>query len=55
MGILTDAHIVELLRTEIESQLAQMAQDPDIQREILQLDEEFRLTEWDGLDNIRFQ
>lgn len=50
MGILTDAHIAELLRAEIESQLAQMAQDPDIQREIMQVNEEFRLTEWDGLD-----
>jgi hypothetical protein len=50
MGILTDEHITHLLSAEIEAQLAMMASDPDIQRELAQIDEEFRIAEWDGLD-----
>ncbi|HRF98292.1 MAG TPA: hypothetical protein PLZ51_23955 [Aggregatilineales bacterium] len=49
MGILTDEHISNLLRAEIEAQLALMANDPDIQRELAQINDEFRVAEWDGL------
>ncbi|MDZ4672681.1 MAG: hypothetical protein SH821_17605 [Phototrophicales bacterium] len=52
MGILTDEHIGNLLRAEIEAQLALMANDPDIQRELAQINDEFRVTEWDGLDPV---
>ncbi|MDX2078887.1 MAG: hypothetical protein SFZ02_20805 [bacterium] len=34
---------------EIEAQLALMANDPDIQRELAQINDEFRVAEWDGL------
>lgn len=50
MGLLTDEYITQLLSAEIEAQLAMMASDPDIQRELAQIDDEFRVTEWDGLD-----
>lgn len=50
MGILTDEHITQLLSAEIEAQLILMASDSDIQRELAQMDDEFRVTEWDGLD-----
>lgn len=49
MGILTDEHITQLLSAEIEAQLILMASDSDIQRELAQMDDEFRVTEWDGL------
>jgi len=52
MGILTDEHIGNLLRAEIEAQLALTANDPDIQRELAQINDEFRVTEWDGLDPV---
>ncbi|MCU0482499.1 MAG: hypothetical protein MUE54_14985 [Anaerolineae bacterium] len=50
MGILTDEYIEKLLRDDIESQLKRMAHDPDIQHELAQINDEFRITEWDGLD-----
>ncbi len=37
-------------KTYIESQLAAMANDPEIQRELREIEEEFRVTETDGLD-----
>lgn len=49
MGMLTDEHIAQLLRAEIESQLALMAADPALQRELAQINDEFSNTEWDGL------
>lgn len=50
MGMLTDERITQLLRAEIEAQLAQMAHDPDMQRELASINDEFQTTEWDGLD-----
>jgi hypothetical protein len=35
-----------------EAQFVAMAADPDIQREIHQIDEEFAVTEADGLDTL---
>jgi hypothetical protein len=49
MGMLTDAHIAQLLRADIESQLALMASDPALQRELAAINDEFRHAEWDGL------
>jgi hypothetical protein len=34
-------------------ELAEMAADPDIQRELREIDEEFRVTEMDGLEDER--
>ena len=44
----------ESMRTQhaFEAQLVAMATDPDIQREIHQIDEEFAETESDGLDTL---
>jgi hypothetical protein len=46
LGILSSEHIELLLRADIEAQLAAMANDPDIQREIQQIETEFSLTEF---------
>ena len=44
----------ESMRTQraFEAQLVAMAADPDIQREIRWIDEEFAVTESDGLDTL---
>jgi hypothetical protein len=39
-----------LLRADIQAQLAAMAVDPDIQRELALIETEFSVTELDGLD-----
>lgn len=51
LGALSSEHIAMLLRADIQAQLAAMAADPDIQREIAQINMEFGATESDGLDN----
>lgn len=43
--------ILGLKVQEIEADLIRMAQDPYIQHELALIDEEFRITEWDGLEN----
>ena len=50
LGILSSEHIEMLIRADIQAQLAAMANDPDIQREIAQIASEFSVTEFDGLD-----
>lgn len=44
----------ESMRTQraFEAQFVAMAADPDIQREIHRIDEEFAVTESDGLDTL---
>ena len=49
LGILSNEHIEHLLRIDIQSMLAQMAQDSDILREIQAIESEFLPTELDGL------
>ncbi|HVU13857.1 MAG TPA: hypothetical protein VHD90_21415 [Phototrophicaceae bacterium] len=49
LGILSSEHIESLLRADIQAQLAAMASDPDIQREIASIQAEFSVTESDGL------
>jgi hypothetical protein len=50
LGVLSSEHIETLIRTDIQAQLAAMANAPDIQREITQIDTDFRVTEANGLD-----
>jgi len=50
LGVLSSEHIEMLLRADIQAQLAAMANDPDIQREMAQIASEFSTTELDGLD-----
>jgi hypothetical protein len=50
LGILSSEHIEFLLRAESEAQLAAMARDAEIQREMQQIETEFSVTELDGLD-----
>jgi hypothetical protein len=50
LGVLSSEHIESLLRADIQAQLAAMAADPDIQREIRAIEAEFAGTELDGLD-----
>lgn len=50
LGVLSSEHIEMLLRADIQAQLAAMAHDPDIRREIEAIDAEFSATEGDGLD-----
>ncbi len=50
LGVLSSEHIEMLLRADIQAQLEAMANDPEIQRELDQIDAEFRVTETDGLD-----
>ena len=50
LGVLSSEHIEMLLRADIDAQMIAMANDPDIQREILQIASEFAVTESDGLD-----
>jgi len=49
LGVLSSEHIEMLLRADIQAQLTAMANDPDIQREMRQIDAEFRIAESDGL------
>lgn len=49
LGILSSEHIESLLCADIQAQLASMANDPAIQRELYQIDAEFRITETDGM------
>jgi hypothetical protein len=49
LGILSSEHIERLIRADIETQLANMANDPDIQHELRHLEDEFSITESDGL------
>ncbi|MDZ4766410.1 MAG: hypothetical protein SGI73_17865 [Chloroflexota bacterium] len=49
LGMLSNEHIEQLLRADIQTQLLAMANDPDIQPEIKQIDAEFIVTETDGL------
>ena len=49
LGILSSEHIEMLLRADIQTQLAAMANDPDIRREVEQIAAEFSVTESDGL------
>jgi hypothetical protein len=37
-------------KTDIESQLAAMANDPEIQKELREIEKEFMVTETDGLE-----
>ncbi len=39
-------------RAEVESAMAAMAADPDIQREVREINEEFAVAEMDGLENF---
>ena len=39
-------------RKAIKQQLEEMANDPDIQREMAEIDREFAITEMDGLENL---
>ena len=50
LGILSSEHIEMLLRADIQTQLAAMANDPEIQREMEHIAAEFNVTESDGLD-----
>ena len=50
LGVLSSEHIELLLRADIQAQLAAMATDADIRREIDQIASEFSITESDGLD-----
>jgi hypothetical protein len=50
LGILSSEHIETLLRADIQAQLAAMAVDSDIQRELALIETEFSVTELDGLD-----
>ena len=50
LGVLSSEHIERLLRADIQAQLAAMANDPDIQREIRRIEAEFSSTEGDGLE-----
>jgi len=50
LGMLSSEHIEMLLRADIQAQLVAMAADPDIQREVGQIEVEFSVTESDGLD-----
>jgi len=50
LGMLSSEHIEMLLRADIQLQLANMANDADIQREIAQIESEFGSAESDGLD-----
>jgi hypothetical protein len=52
LGVLSSEHIEMLLRADIQAQLTAMANDPDIQREIAQIDTEFSSTEFDGLNEV---
>ena len=52
LGILSDEHIEKLIREDIQAQLANMANDPQIQHEIRQIDAEFGPMEGDGLDRM---
>ncbi len=52
LGMLSSEHIATLIRADIQSQLAAMAKDPDIQREMRHIDTEFSVTESDGLDQL---
>jgi len=49
LGILSSEHIEMLLRADIQTQLAAMANDPDIRRKVEQIAAEFSVTESDGL------
>ena len=48
------ALLVHALRTDarppLESVLAEMAEDPQMQRELAEINQEFASTEWDGLE-----
>jgi hypothetical protein len=50
LGMLADEQIAALIRTAIQTQLAAMAKDANIQREISEIEADFRTTEFDGLD-----
>ena len=50
LGVLSSEHIEMLIRADIQAQLVAMANDPDIQREIQQMNAEFSATELDGLE-----
>ncbi len=50
LGMLSSEYIAALIRADIRTQLAAMAEDPEIQRETRQIDAEFAATESDGLD-----
>ncbi len=52
LGMLASEHIATLIRADIQTQLAAMAEDPDIQCEIRHIDTEFAGTESDGLDQL---
>ena len=39
-------------RTEIDADLLQMAQDPEYQAEVLQMEAEFALAQWEALQTI---
>lgn len=52
LGILSNEHIESLIRADIEAQLADMAHDPEIQKELRAIEEEFMVTEADGLDDV---
>jgi hypothetical protein len=49
LGILSSEAIEALIRTEIQAQLAAMANDSEIQREIKAIEAEFGIAEGDGL------
>lgn len=49
LGLLSSEHIEHLLRVDIQAQLAAMAADPAMVRELRAIDAEFSSTESDGL------
>ena len=51
LGVLSSEHIERLIRADIQAQLVAMANDPDIQREIQEMNAEFSVTELDGLED----
>lgn len=52
LGILSNEHLEALIRADIQAQLAAMAEDGDIQRELSAIQTEFGSTESDGLDHL---
>jgi hypothetical protein len=52
LGLLSSERIEKLLWADIEAQLAAMANDPAIQREMHAIADEFDTTEADGLETL---
>ncbi len=50
LGVLSSTHIEALLCADIQAQLLAMANDPDMRREMEQIEVEFGVATLDGLD-----